>query len=229
MSSPGNSNLRIFLRQGEYSIKIIFYLPFFLKRVAKNGMEPSELLQYLMTQMTLKEILNNIHISRSSAITMADKLSELMAADELLGAVVFDRMSEKHATGILDHALSENLCSTIIKRLVDRSPDEVVDSLTDILNVDQSFADELATHLPIAVIKRRVREAVARGVTSEIRVVLDEILTATQQFRHDDVLPNSFFDWFKRVIARYKVTPEQYLQLTSIIFHNNTGIAPGPA
>lgn len=152
---------------------------------------------------------------------MAKKLNKLMQGDKNVQAVVLDQLAEANAAEILEHALTENMCSSIIGKLVARSPDDVIDSITSTMRQDQGFAAELTKRIPVGSFQQRVYEAASKANPIEVKLVLDEILKATQQYPQDAVLPDTFFEWFQQLITHYKVSPEQYLHLTSIIFRQN--------
>lgn len=171
--------------------------------------------------MTVGELLKRIDFDKNSAPILAKKLGQLMQTDKNVQARVFDQLAESHAAEILEHALTENMCSAILSRLVSRSPDDVIDSITSTINCDQGFSTELAKRIPFGVIQQRVYSAATTGSPAEVKCVLDEILRAAQQSPQDAVLPDTFFKWFQQLITHYKVSPEQYLHLTSIIFQKN--------
>lgn len=194
----------------------------------KRGVSPldsfsdDEIFNYLLSKHKTNEILERLDasIDSKSLRLLTSKLSSLMKSNALIETSVLDELAETHSEAFLEHALTENVCSVICDKLTTKSPNEFINFITSKINNEKVFAGEFLKCVSPSILQENLCND---AQSNQIKLLLEEIHKTMQQqsASKDNVLPKVFHEWIAKLFSHYKLTANQYLQLTSIYIKKN--------
>lgn len=185
---------------------------------------------HLMSKYSANELLKKMETT-IDAKALTKRLSTIMATDKQVETAVLEEFAEKHSECFLEHAITENLCSVICDRLTAKSPNAITDYTTEKINNDDQFASDFLDRVSVAVLRQKLMDTISTS-KREQHILLDDFLTALKDYissaprispRIVDTgnLPEHIHLWVSKLFNQFKLSPEQYLQLTSIYIQKN--------
>lgn len=185
---------------------------------------------HLLSKYSANEILKKLE-SVIDAKVLTKRLITIMANDKQVETNVLEELAEKHSESFLEHAITENLCSVICEKLTAKSPNAITEYTTEKINNDDQFASDFLDRVSVAVLRQKLMDIIATS-KREQHILLEDFLTALKDFissaprispRSIDtgILPEHIHLWVSKLFNQFKLTPEQYLQLTSIYIQKN--------
>lgn len=120
-----------------------------------------EIFEHIFNKFSIEDILQRYEQSNRTFETqsvhfLSTKLSSIMSEDENAQAIVLGELAEKHSSEFLDHALTENLCSTVCDRLMISSEDSIIGYMTEKMNSDTRFSTQILNRLKSDVLMQHV-------------------------------------------------------------------------
>ncbi|XP_031630686.1 telomere-associated protein RIF1 [Contarinia nasturtii] len=185
---------------------------------------------HLLSKYSPNDILKKFD-SAFDARVLTKRLSTMMTNDKQIETVVLEELAEQHSESFLENAITENLCSVICDRLTLKSPNAIIDYTTEKINMDENFASNFLDKVSVSTLRQKLMDIVATS-KREQHILLDDFLTALKEYigsthrmspRTIDtgILPEHIHLWISKLFDQFKITPEQYLQLTSIFIQRN--------
>lgn len=120
-----------------------------------SSFSDDELFKHLFAKHNLGEIvrqrdklLPNASIDPQSARGLSSKLSAVMSLDAAVRTSVLEELAEQHSAAFLDHAVTENLCSTVCERLLSTSTNGALDYMATKFSNDEEFRSSWLSRVP---------------------------------------------------------------------------------
>lgn len=159
---------------------------------------------------------------------LTKRLSNMMSSDKHIKSAVLEDLAEIHSEAFLEHAITENLCSVICDQLTLKSPNGISDYAADKINGDDQFASDFLDRVSVSVLRQKLMDIVTSS-KREQQILLCDFLAALKDAMYrvsprivdTNILPEHIHLWVAKLFEQFKLTPEQYLQLTSIYIANN--------
>lgn len=114
-----------------------------------------EIFKHLFAKYNLGEIVRrqeelspHAPIDPQSARVLSNKLSTVMSSDAAVRASVLEELAEQHSVAFLDHAVAENLCSTVCERLLSSPSNGALDYMTAKFSSDEHFRSRWLSRVP---------------------------------------------------------------------------------
>lgn len=190
--------------------------------VSLSSFSDNEIFNYLLSKHKTNEILERLDasIDSKSIRFLTGKLSTLMKNNAQIETSVLDELAESHSEGFLEHALTENMCSVVCDKLSTKSPNELINYMTSKINNEKVFASEFLKCVSPSILQQSL---CSDAESNQIKQLLDGIHKTMQQqsASNDNILPKVFHEWIAKLFSHYKLTANQYLQLTSIYIKKN--------
>lgn len=118
---------------------------------------------------------------------------------------VLDELAEKHSTAFLDHAVTENLCSTVCDRLMSSSPSSLAEYVGDKMNANEEFAASILNRIGLNTLQNRILSA---SSPDEKRQLLNDI--AAQLDATDGSDAATINKLLMKIFTNFDFTPEQF-------------------
>lgn len=185
------------------------------------------IMAHLLSKYSPTEILQKFDTVFDSKV-LTKRLSSVMAADKHVESAVLEDLAEKHSEAFLEHAITENLCSVICDQLTMKSANGINDYIADKINSDDQFASDFLDRVSVSVLRQKLMDIVTSS-KREQQILLCDFLTALKDAMYrvsprvvnTNILPEHIHLWVAKLFDQFKLTPEQYLQLTSIYIEKN--------
>lgn len=201
---------------------------------ALSTLSDDALFAQLLSKYSPNEILKKFDTVFDTKV-LTKRLSTMMSINKQTENDVLEELAEKHSESFLEHAITENLCSVICDRLSVKSPNGITDYATEKINSDDQFASDFLDRVSVSLLRQKLMDAAATS-KREQHILLDDFLTALKDYINSThrvspktidtgILPEHIHLWVSKLFDQFKLTPEQYLQLTSIYIQRN----PPPA
>lgn len=192
-----------------------------------NEFSDDAIFAHLLSKYSPNDFLKKFE-SAFDAKVLTKRLSTLMSTDKQVETQVLEELAETHSESFLEHAITENLCSVICDRLSVKSPNGITDYTTEKINNDEQFASDFLDRVSVSMLRQKLMDTVTTS-KREQHILLDDFLTALKDSAHrisrrtidTGHLPEHIHLWVSKLFDQFKLTPEQYLQLTSIYIRKN--------
>ncbi|XP_055318970.1 telomere-associated protein RIF1 [Sitodiplosis mosellana] len=192
-----------------------------------NEFSDDDIFSHLLSKYSPNDILKKFE-SVFDAKVLTKRLSTIMSTDKQAETHALEELAETHSESFLEHAITENLCSVICDRLTVKSPNGITDYTTEKINNDEQFASDFLDRVSVSMLRQKLMDTVTTS-KREQHILLDDFLTALKDSAHrisprtvdTGILPEHIHLWISKLFDQFKLTPEQYLQLTSIYIQKN--------
>lgn len=185
---------------------------------------------HLLSKYSPNDILKKFE-SAFDAKVLTKRLSGMMSSDKQVETSVLEELAEQHSDSFLEHAITENLCSVICDRLTVKSPNGITDYTTEKINNDEQYASDFLDRVSVSLLRQKLMDTVTTS-KREQHILLDDFLTSLKDYISSthrvspktvdtSILPEHIHLWVAKLFDQFKLSPEQYLQLTSIYIQNN--------
>lgn len=181
---------------------------------------------HLLSKYSPNDILKKLESSIDAKV-LTKRLSTMMVADKHIESTVLEELAETHSESFLEHAITENLCSVICDRLSMKSSNGINDYLADKINADEQFASDFLDRVSVTVLRQKLMDIVTTS-KREQHILLEDFLVALKDYYRripktvdTGILPEHVHLWVSKLFDQFKLTAEQYLQLTSIYIQRN--------
>lgn len=186
-----------------------------------------EIMAHLLTKYSPISILQKFDSAFDSKV-LTKRLTTMMSSDKQIEGKVLEDLAEIHSEKFLEHALQENLCSVICDQLTLKSPNGINDYIADKINGDDQFASDFLDRVSVSALRQKLMDIVTSS-KREQQILLCDFLAALKDAMYrvsprivdTDILPEHIHLWVAKLFEQFKLTPEQYLQLTSIYISKN--------
>lgn len=197
---------------------------------ALNEFSDDVLFAHLLSKHSPNDILKKFESIFDTKV-LTKRLSSIMSTNKQTENEVLEELAEKHSESFLEHAITENLCSVICDRLSVKSSNGITDYATEKINSDDQFASDFLDRVSVSLLRQKLMDAAATS-KREQHILLDDFLTALKDYINSThrvspktidtgILPEHIHLWVSKLFDQFKLTPEQYLQLTSIYIQRN--------
>lgn len=192
-----------------------------------KALSDDAIMAHLLSKYSATEMLQKFDTVFDSKV-LTKRLSNLMTADKHVESAVLEDLAEKHSESFLEHAITENLCSVICDQLTMKSPNGINDYIADKVNADDQFASDFLDRVSVSVLRQKLMDIVTSS-KREQQILLCDFLTALKDAMYHasprivdtNILPEHIHLWVAKLFDHFKLTPEQYLQLTRIYIEKN--------
>lgn len=189
-----------------------------------------EIFAHLLSKYSPTDILKKLEPSIDAKV-LTKRLSTIMSNDTQIKSTVLEELAEQHSESFLEHAITENLCSVICERLSMKSSNGINDYFADKINSDDQFASDFLDRISVSVLRQKLMDIVTTS-KREQHILLEDFLVALKDYIRGahrlspktvdtDLLPEHVHLWVSKLFDQFKLTAEQYLQLTSIYIQRN--------
>lgn len=184
-------------------------------------------MEHLFSKYSPISILEKFDTAFDSKV-LTKRLNTMMSADKQVAGKVLEDLAEIHSEKFLEHALQENLCSVICDQLTLKSANGINDYIADKINGDEQFASNFLDRVSVNILRQKLMDIVT-GSKREQQILLADFLTALKDAMYrvspriaaSNILPEHIHLWVAKLFEQFKLTSEQYLQLTSIYISKN--------
>lgn len=185
------------------------------------------IMAHFLSKYSPIEILQKFDTAFDSKV-LTKRLSSMMTSDKHVENAVLEDLAEVHSESFLEHAITENLCSVICDQLTMKSPNGINDYIADKINGDDQFASDFLDRVSVSVLRQKLMDIVTSS-KREQQILLCDFLAALKDAMYrvsprivdTEILPEHIHLWVAKLFDQFKLTPEQYLQLTSIYIEKN--------
>lgn len=193
-----------------------------------NEFSDDAIFSHLLSKYSPNDILKKFE-NVFDAKVLTKRLSTMMSTSKQVETDVLETFAEKHSESFLEHAITENLCTVICDRLSEKQPNAITDYATEKINNDEQFASDFLDRVSVSSLRQKLMDTVTTS-KREQHILLDDFLTALKDSAHrissprtvdTGILPEHIHLWVSKLFDQFKLTPEQYLQLTSIYIQKN--------
>lgn len=124
---------------------------------------------------------------------------------------VLDELAEKHSTAFLDHAVTENLCSTVCDRLMASSKDSFVEYVGEKLSSDGEVASTILSRFNVKSLQNRV---LSTSTSEDNRHLLNDIVGQMHPQNGED--SETIVALLSKIFTKFNFTSEQFHEFTKL-------------